>query len=108
MFDRVINSYPDCTPNSERMIIGDLSETLPAAAARFAGQVILAHSDVGSFSAENNAEMGKVVSSHLPRALAAGALILSDLPLSIAETELLPLPPGARRDSYYVYRFTPA
>ncbi|MGB7262415.1 MAG: class I SAM-dependent methyltransferase [Albidovulum sp.] len=103
-FDRAVNSYPDCTPDVDQQILGDLTDTLPQAAQRFAGQVALAHSDVGSFSAESNAQMSGLVSSNLAPALADRALILSDLPLTIPNTVALPLPAGARDDRYYLYR----
>jgi len=106
VFDRAVNSYPDCTPAADRIILGELAETLPAAAARFAGQVVLAHSDVGSFSPEHNASMAGLVSAHLAPALAEGALILSDLPLTLPGVTRLPLPPGAREDRYYIYRYS--
>lgn len=104
VFDRAVASYPDCTPNAEHLILGDLAETLPDAARRHAGQVVLAHSDVGSFAADHNAAMSRLVSAQLPRALKAGAIILSDLPLDMAGAKPLPLPPGARQDRYYLYR----
>lgn len=106
VFDREVDSYPDCTPDDDHMLLGDLSLTLPQASARFAGQVMLAHSDVGSHSGEGNAAISGLVSTHLPKALADGALILSDLPLSIVGATPLPLPAGARADRYYLYRFT--
>ena len=105
VFDRKIGSYPECTPDPTQMIIGDLSETLPLAAARFKDKVILANSDVGSFSRESNSAVSGIVSAGLAPALADGALILSDLPLSVPDTTRLPLPPGAREDCYYIYRF---
>ena len=106
VFDRAVNSYPDCTPEADRISLGELETTLPAAAARFAGQVALAHSDVGSFSQEHNTNMAGLVSAHLEPALTEGALILSDLPITVPGTTRLPLPPGARDDRYYVYRFS--
>ena len=106
VFDREVDSYPDCTPDADHILLGELSETLPQAANRFAGKVILAHSDVGSFSAEGNAKMSGIVSAHLAPALADGALVLSDLPLSIPGASTLPLPKGAREDRYYIYRFS--
>lgn len=106
VFDRAVNSYPDCTPPADRIILGELAETLPAAAARFAGQVVLAHSDIGSFSPEHNTAMAALVSAQLAPALADGALVLSDLPLALPGTTRLPLPPGAREDRYYIYRFS--
>jgi hypothetical protein len=48
--------------------------------------------------------MSAIVSAHLAPALAGGALVLSDLPLSLPNAERLPLPAGARADRYYVYR----
>lgn len=104
-FDRQVGSYPDCTPELENLWLGELTETLPEASNRFASSVILAHSDVGSFSADGNAKMSGIVSAHLPGALADGAIILSDLPLSIENATPLPLPPGAREGRYYIYLF---
>jgi S-adenosyl-L-methionine methyltransferase len=106
VFERKVDSYPDCTPPGSHTILGEISETLPKAAERFKGQVILAHSDVGSFEAEHNARMSGIVSKNLAPALAKGALIMSDLPLEVPGTARLPLPQGAREERYYVYRYT--
>jgi hypothetical protein len=105
VFERNTESYPDCTPEAGHLILGDLATTLPEAARRFAGQVALVHSDVGTFEAEHNAAVSALVARQLPPALAQGAIILSDLPLSIPGTVHLPLPKGAREDRYYLYRF---
>jgi hypothetical protein len=105
VFERKVDSYPDCTPPESHTILGEIGDTLPEAAWRFKGQVVLAHSDIGSFQAEHNARMSGIVSKNLAPALAKGALILSDLPLSVPDTERLPLPPGAREDRYYIYRY---
>jgi hypothetical protein len=105
VFERQIDSYPDCTPEPARLILGELAQTLPEAGKNFAGQVMLAHSDVGSFDAARNSAMSELVSRTLPPSLAQGAIVLSDLPLSIAGAVRLPLPRGAREDRYYIYRF---
>jgi hypothetical protein len=104
VFDRSVDSYPDCTPPDDDLVLGDLSETLPRMAAAFSGRVILAHTDVGSFSANHNSAMSTLVSNGLASALAPGALVLSDLPLSLPGTVQLPLPLGAREGRYYIYR----
>jgi hypothetical protein len=104
VFEREVRSYPDCTPDPEQLIIGDLGETLPAAARQFEGQVILAHSDVGTFEADHNAAMARIVGAHLPPALAPGAIVMSDLPLELAGAQALDLPQGARLGRYYLYR----
>jgi hypothetical protein len=108
VFERQPHSYPDCTPDPAHLVLGELAVTLPEAARRFAGEVVLAHSDVGSFEAEHNRATSDLVGRHLPQALAPGAIVLSDLPLSMAGAVRLPLPAGAREDRYYVYRFAAA
>ena len=52
--------------------------------------------------------MSGLISSHLPPALAPGAIVLSDLPLDMPGCEQLDLPDGAREDRYYLYRRTGA
>lgn len=106
-FDRTNVCLPDCLPDEEHFVFGELSETLPAMAARFPGQVAFAHSDVGSMDKAGNRAMIDLVSSLLPPALAPGALVMADLPLEIEGAERLPLPPGAREDRYYVFRWRP-
>jgi hypothetical protein len=48
--------------------------------------------------------MAQIVSAELPPALAPGGLVLSDLPLTLADAEQLSLPAGARQDRYFIYR----
>ncbi len=103
-FDRKVASYPDCTPDEKDIVLGEIADTLPEAARQYRGQVILAHTDIGSFDREQNRRLSEMMSANLLPALAPGALVMSDLPLSIPQTEPLPLPQGARPDSYYLYR----
>jgi len=104
VFERDVDAIPDCRPDPAYLIEGDMALTLPAAAQRFRGQVVLAHSDVGSFDHERNIAMAKLVSAELPPALAPGGLVLSDLPLDLGGAQRLPLPAGARQDRYFIYR----
>jgi len=104
VFEREVRSYPDCTPEADQLILGDLGETLPAAARQFQGQVIFVNSDIGTFEPEHNSAMAGLVGAHLPAALAPGALVMSDLPLELEGAQALELPAGARPDSYYLYR----
>src|SRR5579884_48990 len=43
--DRRVAAHPDCIPPADRLLLGDMRETLPAAAARLGGRVALAHLD---------------------------------------------------------------
>lgn len=104
VFEREVHSYPDCSPDADQLILGDLGQTLPAAALEFEGQVILVNSDIGTFAPEHNAAMARLVGLHLPPALASGAVVMSDLPLELEGAHAVELPGGARPDSYYLYR----
>lgn len=103
-FERVINAYPDCMPDEDHLIMGELEDTLPIAAQDFKGRVVLAHSDIGSFDRDNNKIMAAMINRNLRDALAPGAIVLSDLPLNVPDCDPMPLPAGAREDRYYLYR----
>jgi len=103
-FDRKVGSYPDCTPDEKDIVVGELEDTLPVAARDHAGQVILAHTDIGSFDREENRRIAAMMSQLLLPALAPGALVMSDLPLDVPETTRLGLPGDAREDRYYLYQ----
>jgi len=104
VFDRVNTAYPDCMPDEGQLILGEFAETLPAAANRFAGRVILVHSDIGSFDRESNRSVASLVGSAIGTALAPGAIVLSDLPLEIDGCTALRMPEGVTEDHYYLYR----
>jgi hypothetical protein len=104
VFERIVRPIPDCMPPREFLVRGDLARTLPLYVERFAGQVVLAHSDVGDFTQEHNREMRDLVTNVLPPALAPSGFILSDLDLDLPDFETLPLPAGAREGRYYIYR----
>lgn len=104
VLDREVDSFDDCIPPPDRLLLGDIAVTLAAAAGRFAGRVILAHADLGSYSEEHNRAMPGKVGPYLPAVLAPGAIVLSDLPLELEGAVALPMPDGAREGSYFLYR----
>jgi hypothetical protein len=85
-------------------VLGQLADTLPAARARFGGQAILVNSDVGTYDEAYNVAVAELVSRHLPPLLAPGAIVLSDLPLTLAGMPSLRLPPGAHDERFSIYR----
>ena len=104
VFDREIDCFPDCTPDDDHLILGKFAETLPAARERFAGKAILVNSDVGTYDEAYNVEIAALVSRHLPPLLAAGAIVLSDLPLTLPKARQLPVPGDVRSTTYFIYR----
>lgn len=104
VLDREIDCFDDCIPPDDRLILGDIDETLAAADQRFHGQVILAHADMGSYTEAHNIAMSACLSRRLPAVLAPRAIVISDLPLQLAGARPLPLPAGAREGRYFLYR----
>ena len=107
VFDREVDCFQDCIPPDDRLLLGDIADTLGAAAARFGGRVVLAHSDLGSYDQAHNVAMSSRLGPRLPAVLAPGAIVLSDLPLELAGAQALPLPAGVRDGRYFLYRNGP-
>jgi hypothetical protein len=104
VFERDVRPMDGCMPPESFLVRGSIEETLPAYVRRFAGQVALAHSDVGDISLAHNEMMRELVPRVLPSALAPGGYLLSDLVLDIPGFEILPLPPDAVAGRYFIYR----
>jgi S-adenosyl-L-methionine methyltransferase len=104
VFDREIDCFADCRPDDAHLVLGQLADTLPAARARFGGKAVLVNSDVGTYDEAYNIAAAELVSRHLPALLAPRALVLSDLPLTLAGAEAVTLPPGARDERFFIYR----
>jgi hypothetical protein len=104
VFDREIDCYEDCIPPDDRMFLGNIGDTLKAAAERFPNKAVLVHSDMGSYTEAHNSAMSALLSPLLPAVLAPGGIVVSDLPLNMAGIEALPLPAGAQEGRYFLYR----
>lgn len=106
VFDRQIAAHPDCVPDADHLILGDIGTTLPAFAERFAGRVALVHSDIGTGEDETNRRIAGLIAEQLPRLLRRGGLAVSDQPLEFAGASRLPPPEGVKPDRYFTYRKT--
>ena len=104
VFDREVDCIADCTPPDDRLVLGDIADTLPSAVQRFRGKVVLAHADMGTYDDAENLTRGVELSRHLPAMLAPEAIVLSDLPLQLDGAAPLPLPAGAREGRYFIYK----
>jgi hypothetical protein len=102
--ERRVAAHPDCVPPPERLILGDMRETLPAARTRLGGRVALAHLDVGTGDAAANRILAAELMPLVMPLLCASAIIVSDPPLAAADLEALPLPDGIAPGRYHLYR----
>jgi len=103
VFERLVAAHPDCTPAPDRLILGDLRETLPQALGRFAGSAALAHIDVGTGEPESSQRLVASLAPFLEPLLRPGAVIVSDRPLTIASWSALRLPEGVKEGRYHLY-----
>ena len=102
--ERQVAAHPDCIPPPERLILGDLRETLPALRARFAARVALAHLDAGSGDAAANLALAAMLTPSIMPLLCAGGVLVTDPPIDAGELAPLPLPDGIAPGRYHLYR----
>ena len=99
-FDHSLHAPADLTPPADRLILGDLRETLPGPDARFGGPVALIHADIGTADGqgelgESDAELARFVGAASATLLAPGGILAGDRdmnPDSSAAFERLDLP----------------
>ena len=104
VFDRRIDAHPDCVPPAAYVVLGDIAETLPGAAARLGRPAALVHADIGSGDDAASQRLAATVAPHLARLLAPGGVLASDQPMPAPGLAPLPLPEGVDPGRYYLYR----
>ena len=102
--ERRVAAHPDCVPSTDRLILGDMRETLPALRDRFDGRVALAHFDVGTGDAAANRVIAAELTPHIVPLLNSGGILVSDPPIDAPELTPLPLPDGIAPGRYHMYR----
>jgi hypothetical protein len=102
--ERRVAAHPDCVPPSERLILGDMRETLVSARDRFGGRVALVHFDVGTGDAAANRVLAAQLTPIILPLLCPGAVLASDPLLDSPLLETLPLPETVAAGRYHLYR----
>ena len=62
VFERAIASHPDRTPPEDRVLLGDVFETLPQTLDRFGPTAALIHADLGGHNAAKNDAFARRIS----------------------------------------------
>lgn len=104
VFEREVRAHPDCIPAADRLILGDLRQTLPALAPRFRGSVAFLHMDIGTGDRADSERLAAELAPQIAPLMHAGGVIASDMPLSAASWTAQPLPDGVAAERYYLYR----
>jgi hypothetical protein len=106
VFERAVASHPDSTPPQDRIILGDVRETLPEAVARFGPAASLVHADLGGHDAEKNVAFARQVSPLIEPLLTVGGLMVSSDRMFFEGLEEQPLPPDAIPGRCFIYKRT--
>ena len=104
VFERAVAAHPDCVPAPDRLILGDLRETLRTFAARFAGAAALAHLDVATGEVEASLQLAAALALLLAPLLRRGAVVVSEPPLAVPGWTCLALPAEVAAGRYHLYR----
>jgi hypothetical protein len=103
VFERTVAAHPDCVPPSDRLILGDLRDTLPASRDRFAGSAALAHLDIATGETEASLALAASLAQLIAPLLRQGAIVVSEPPLVLAGWRALALPAGVKPGRYHLY-----
>lgn len=104
VFERAVASHPDSTPPDDRLILGDVNDTLPAALARFGATATLVHADLGGHNLEKNDAFARTISPLVEPMLAHGGMMVSSDRMYFDSLTETPLPEGAVPGRCFIYR----
>jgi hypothetical protein len=106
--ERRVAAHPDCIPPQDRLLLGDMFETLPAARVTLGGRVALAHFDAGTGDAAGNLDLAAGLRPLILPLLRTGAVLVTQQPMDgpgdgpgLAR---LHLPDGVAEGRYHLYR----
>ncbi len=101
--ERRVAAHPDCIPPDDRLLLGDMFDTLPAARARLGGSIALAHFDAGTGDAVANLALAAGLRPLIIPLLRVGAVLATQQAMDASELASLPLPEGVAEGRYYLY-----
>jgi hypothetical protein len=105
VFERSPAAHPASTPPPDRLVVGDIFDTLPIFIARFgAGSAALIHTDIGSGNEDENLLLARRLSPLLDTLLQPGGLLLADRAFEMPNCADICSETGVSKGRYFVYR----
>ncbi|MFC4173187.1 class I SAM-dependent methyltransferase [Microvirga sp. GCM10011540] len=105
VFERSPAAHPDCMPPEEKLIVGDVFETLPSFTQRIGeGVAALIHIDIGTGDETRNREVARRLSPLLEALLQPGGLLLGDRAFDLPSCTDISSEIGVAQGRYFVYR----
>ena len=102
--EQLVAAHPDCVPPLERLILGDMRETLASARGWLGGRAALAHLDAGTGDEAANHALATALAPSIASLLCPGAVLVTDPPINRPDLAELPLPTGIAAGRYHLYR----
>ncbi|MEM8663133.1 MAG: class I SAM-dependent methyltransferase [Pseudomonadota bacterium] len=103
-FDEFVHSAVGVLPPAERMVIGNIRDTLPFALPRLGDRAALIHNDLGSADAVGNAVVAAWLAPAIEAVARPDALVVTSFPLPFSSSVSLPLPDGIAPGRYHLIR----
>ena len=100
----IVASHPDSTPPEDRVLLGDVFETLPQALETFGATARLIHADLGGHNAEKNDIFARKVSPLIEPLLAKGGLMVSSDRMYFDALKEIDLPDDAVQGRCFIYK----
>ena len=104
VFERAVASHPDSTPPADRILLGDVYETLPQTLARFGPTAALIHADLGGHNREKNDAFARALSPVIEPMLAPGGLMVASDRMYFEHLQEIDLPAGAVPGRCFIYQ----
>lgn len=104
VFERAIASHPDSTPPDDRVLLGDVFDTLPLALDTFGPTARLIHADLGGHDAQKNDVFARKISPLIEPLLATGGLMVSSDRMYFDTLVEIELPEGAVPGRCFIYK----
>lgn len=104
VFERAVAAHPKSIPPDSHLILGEAFETLEANRARFEGQAVLIHADLGTHDPRKNDLMARDLSPIVEPLLAPGGYFISNDRMYFDRMQALDLPEGAMKDRCFLYQ----
>lgn len=103
VFERDPRPHPACRPAEERLIVGDLADTLPGAGSRIGAPAALLHADLGSADPARDQALARLVARYLPALVAPAGVVVADQELTAPGFVPVAVP-GLAPGRYFVLR----
>lgn len=104
--ERQVAAHPDCIPPADRLLLGEMFDTLPAAAAFLAARVALAHLDAGRGDDDADRVQADTLRPLILPLLRPGGVLVTQDEMDGPGLEALPLPRNTPTGRYHLYRRT--